>query len=367
MGKRSTRPMTGDRACVITLVHGTFARDAPWTRSDSALSTSLRRAGCQVTQFAWSGRNSHRARSDAAQGLVEHLRRQLADHPRARHWVIAHSHGGNVALHAADRLRAARGGASRVTTVALATPFLHARSRRITGWPLFIIVLFSALLVGSASVTAVAGPRSAADVALVVGGGVFAAILALCAVGAFLHRRSLRPGWRSRLIGAIHAPTARPDEVVVIRAAGDEASGLLAAGQFVGWLSAAATRLLTSLWFWTLLIGLPQLAVVVSAVTGHGGRFAINLLLYGFTAPGLAMVAVVAAMAGSAVVFGIDGPFAGLVASCSAEAAPPGTATLVQLEPRTSVTRSGLAHSSLYDDEQVIGYILSAVRPSAQS
>lgn len=367
MGKRSTRATNGDRVSVITLVHGTFAPDAAWTRPDSALSTSLRKAGCHVTRFVWSGRNSHRARAGAAHGLAEHLRQQLTEHPRARHWVIAHSHGGNVALHAADQLRTARGGAAPVTTVTLATPFLHARSRHIAGWPLFVIVLFSVLLLSSASATAVTGPRSPADAALVLGGGVFAAILALCAVGAVQHRRSLRPGWRGRLISAVHAPTARPNEIIVIRAAGDEASGLLAAGQFVGWLSAAATRLLTNLWFWTVLIGLPQLAIVVATLVGHGGRMAFNLLVYGFTTPGLVVVAVVAAMAGSAVVFGIDGPFAGLVASCSAEAAPPGTATLLQLEPRPSATRSGLAHSSLYNDEQVICYILSAVRRSLRN
>ncbi|MEW2144406.1 hypothetical protein AB0869_16510 [Micromonospora vinacea] len=352
---------------MITLVHGTFAPDAAWTRPDSALSTSLQKAGCHVTRFVWSGRNSHRARAAAAHGLAEHLRQQLIEHPRARHWVIAHSHGGNVALHAANQLRTGRGGAAPVTTVTLATPFLHARARRIAGWPLFVIALFGVLLLSSASATAVAGPRTPADAALVLGGGVFAAILALCAVGAGLHRRSLGPGWRSRLISAVHAPTARPDEVVVIRAAGDEASGLLAAGQFVGWLSAAATRLLTNLWFWTILIGLPQLAIVVATLVGHGGRMAFNLLIYGFTTPGLVVVAVVAAMAGSAVVFGIDGPFAGLVASCSAEAAPPGTATLLQLEPRPSATRSGLAHSSLYNDEQVICYILSAIRRSPRT
>ncbi|MBM0231131.1 hypothetical protein JNW91_04095 [Micromonospora sp. STR1_7] len=232
---------------------------------------------------------------------------------------------------------------------------------------MFVIVLFSVLLLGSASATAVTGPHSPGDTVLVIGGSIFAAILALCSAGAVLHRRSLRPGWRSRLVGAIHAPAARPDETIVIRAAGDEASGLLAAGQFVGWLSAAATRLLTNLWFWTILIGLPQLAFVVAGFVGRGGQLAVNLLLYAFGAPGLVMVAVAAAMAGSAVVFGIDGPFAGLVASCSAEAAPPGTATLLQLEPRVTSTRKGLAHSSLYDDDQVIRYILSAVRTSSHS
>jgi hypothetical protein len=367
MGKRPTRPNAGHRTAVITLVHGTFARDALWTRPDSALSTALQQVGCHVTRFAWSGRNSHRARSRAAGDLAEHLQQQLTEHPRARHWVIAHSHGGNVALHAADQLRTAWGRGARVTTVALATPFLHARARTITGWPLFVIVLFSALLLGSATATAVTGPRSLADTVLVVGGGAFAAMLGLCAAGAVLHRRSLGPGWRNRLVVAIHAPAARPDQTVVIRAAGDEASGLLVAGQFVGWLSAVAARLLTNLWFWAVLIGLPPLAVLLASVIGRGGRLASYLLIYGFAAPGLVMVVVVAAMAGSAVVFGVDGPFAGLVVSCSAEAAPPGAATLMQLEPRTTAARKGLAHASLYDDDQVIRYIVSAVRASSAS
>jgi hypothetical protein len=92
--------------------------------------------------------------------------------------VVAHSHGGNVALHAADQLRAVRHKA-RVTTVALATPFLHARARQIAGWPLFVIVLFSVLLLGSATGTAVTGSDSPADTALVAGGGAFAATVML--------------------------------------------------------------------------------------------------------------------------------------------------------------------------------------------
>jgi hypothetical protein len=181
-----------------------------------------------------------------------------------------------------------------------------------------------------------------------------------------LHRRSLGPGWRSRLVAAIHAPAARPEETIVIRAAGDEASGLLVAGQFVGWLSVGATRLLTNMWLWIALIGLPQLAAIVVSFVGRGQWVVPGLLLYGFTAAGLVIVAAVAAMAGSAVVFGIDGPFAELVASCSAEAAPPGTATLLQLEPRTADARKGLAHSSLYDDDQVIRHIVSAIRSSSR-
>ena len=366
MGNRPTRPSTGHRAAVVTLVHGTFARDAPWTRPGSALSAALRQVDCHVTQFTWSGRNSHRARSRGALALAEHLQQQVTEHPGATQWMIAHSHGGNVALHAADRLRIARGGRTRATTVTLATPFLHARARTVTGWPLFIIALFSAFVVVATLGAAVAGPRSRVDTVTVVGGVAFTALLVLCIAGGVMHWRSLGRGWRGELVAAIHTPSTRPEETIVIRASGDEASGLLVAGQFVGWLSAVATRLLSNLWLWAAVIGLTQFAVITADVAGRGGRLAISVLLYGFTGAGLAALAAAVAMVGSAVVFGMDGPFVGLVASCSAEAAPPGSATLLQLEPRTAVTRSGLAHSSLYDDDQVINYIVSAVQASSR-
>src|SRR5205814_3002767 len=170
-------------------------------------------------------------------------------------------------VHAADQLRAARGRAARVTTVALATPFLHARARTITKWPLFIIALFGAFLLASATGVAITGSwRSLVGAVLIVGGAAFAALLALCAAGAVLHRRSLGSGWRSRLVAATHAPTARPEDTIVIRAANDEASGLLVAGQFAGWLSAVATRLLTDLMLWAVLIASVQLVVVVTAI-----------------------------------------------------------------------------------------------------
>jgi hypothetical protein len=53
----------------------------------------------------------------------------------------------------------------------------------------------------------------------------------------------------------------------------------------------------------------------VAGIVGVGGWLAFNLLMYGFVATGLVVVAVVAAMAWSALVFGIDSPFASLVAS----------------------------------------------------
>jgi len=153
----------GRQRCSVTLVHGTFARDAAWTATNSAMSVALTEAGCRVTRFEWSGRNSHWARSRAGRQLAEHLGRQVESDPDARQWIVAHSHGGNVALRAAEEIRRSRGGRPRVTTVSLATPFIHARARVFSSWLLFVAILFGPFLVFVAGQKTVADSHSLLD------------------------------------------------------------------------------------------------------------------------------------------------------------------------------------------------------------
>jgi pimeloyl-ACP methyl ester carboxylesterase len=116
------------RQRVITLVHGTWASDAAWVQADSKLCQGLSRIDPPpiVRSFHWSGHNSHRARLQAAEALTQQLGATFAEYPQAEHHLIAHSHGGNVALYAlrnpliSDRI---------ASVVCLATPFIHAQSR----------------------------------------------------------------------------------------------------------------------------------------------------------------------------------------------------------------------------------------------
>jgi hypothetical protein len=115
--------------CVITLVHGTWAPDAPWTKEGSSLRAKLRnRLGERTVfrTFTWSGRNSHLARLQAGVELRSDLEASIAHYPNAKQFVIAHSHGGNVALYALrdQRLQAWIDG-----LVTFATPFLSCRPR----------------------------------------------------------------------------------------------------------------------------------------------------------------------------------------------------------------------------------------------
>src|SRR5262245_6782644 len=130
---------------MITLVHGTWPRgfkhkcrnimrrlvglepEPLWFESGSRfrkeLERSLRDASldCEIRRLCWGGANSVVARDEGAQKLARVLKDDLKPID-ATPIVIAHSHGGNVALRAMTHLEA---DASRVRIVTLATPFLR--------------------------------------------------------------------------------------------------------------------------------------------------------------------------------------------------------------------------------------------------
>jgi len=79
--------------------------------------------------FTWSGRNSMKARQEAAEGLRARLQAIQDLSPTSKQLVVAHSHGGNVALNAIARLDSR---ASILGFAAMATPFLCLEERQIT-------------------------------------------------------------------------------------------------------------------------------------------------------------------------------------------------------------------------------------------
>ena len=124
---------------VVVLVHGTkprlFGRDlmAPptWTKRDSPFRNILAGALGEeplFVEFDWSGANTHAARLAAAGRLADLLRQLRREHRAARLVLIAHSHGGNVALYAMRQVAPADGAARHPVDglVCLGTPFLRA-------------------------------------------------------------------------------------------------------------------------------------------------------------------------------------------------------------------------------------------------
>lgn len=151
---------------VVTLVHGTFAKGAAWTQDGSALREQigerLGEGAVRFEPFEWSGWNSDNARHKAARELRTHLERSFAAHPAAIHYLVAHSHGGNVTLHAlrgfADADRVAG-------VVCIATPFIHCQPREVVravralggfvqgAWLLVCLYLWALVPVMTAGVT----------------------------------------------------------------------------------------------------------------------------------------------------------------------------------------------------------------------
>jgi len=145
---------------LITLVHGTFAKGAPWTLGGSSLRNALLKglgSDTNIQNFEWSGKNTHKARLSAGKDLASFLERTGASHPDSRHVVIAHSHGGNVALYARKQTSAR---VSLAHIVCLATPFLRCQWRRrlpvFTHVAWLIVCLYFAGLVLNVAATAAA-------------------------------------------------------------------------------------------------------------------------------------------------------------------------------------------------------------------
>ena len=139
-----TSKLSTDASLIIFLVHGTFARGAGWTKPGSTFCTQLKRdlqalghEKIRFELFEWSGDNTHHARREAAVKLERALRASVRLQPQSDHFVVAHSHGGNIALRAVKRSRYFS--EKEIGVVTLATPFLkfsRLRSPLVT-WPLF--------------------------------------------------------------------------------------------------------------------------------------------------------------------------------------------------------------------------------------
>lgn len=117
---------------VVTMIHGTFANGAEWT--NDAKSFARARIQTQIESevifraFNWTGSNSHTARIRAGQELAEdqaEVAQQYAGSPR---FLLAHSHGGNVAYYA---LRSMPDNVRPTGIVTMGTPYIHCRQRDI--------------------------------------------------------------------------------------------------------------------------------------------------------------------------------------------------------------------------------------------
>src|SRR5687767_8574522 len=88
---------------VVTCVHGTWARGSRWPDVENAVTHALRDFGpIEFRYLQWSGRNSLGDRLRAADDLRQSLQ-DTSGSPATLHFLVAHSHGANIVLHALDQ------------------------------------------------------------------------------------------------------------------------------------------------------------------------------------------------------------------------------------------------------------------------
>jgi hypothetical protein len=285
----------------IILVHGTWGRGIFPKMSDlrrryfrgtkgwfeegsqfcAGLDAALKSASLDwpIRAFLWSGANSVHARDRAARDLSKLLREDLKD-PDATAVIIAHSHGGNVALRALQHLDSKAG---RIRVVTLATPFLRVFARRslqLSYWvKLFMfgaifIILFASLLVLDSIVSETVGLEILLAVRQIADNDdlVFLIIVVLIGVAGFfimewLNEVFTNPHAALAIEEVAHYDTkgAAASRMLVIRGVDDEASLSLAAGSIGSRLS-----------FLTLVAVIPAIYAVVVVFLWLGSFFGLS-------------------------------------------------------------------------------------------
>ena len=118
----------------IILIHGTFAPRTHWVDLDAnpppPLAYELRKQFAKLAQiksFPWSGKNRPTHRREAAVRLARCLNHFLNKEKSKQVFIIAHSHGGNIAYDAASILP--KSSTRRVSCFFLGTPFIIQKAR----------------------------------------------------------------------------------------------------------------------------------------------------------------------------------------------------------------------------------------------
>lgn len=252
----------------ITLVHGTFGvfgRWVRWIRDGSpfrtALSEKLGRRGWHVSfdAFKWSGLNFAASRAAAAKRLREKLLKDFTEYPDAMHFLVGHSHGGSIVAEAGGSY----GIRDRIDgVICLSTPFLHAAER-----PGLIdpdnqdamILPFLAVVLSCVILSKYLGFGDKISGWMSFGIGIFALLL-----WSLLYRQA------RRMESVMSFAPPKSGCVLLTRHTGDEATGVLIAARFTGWLvhtAVAPLRIAREWSIWIYAMGLSPLVTYKKLVS----------------------------------------------------------------------------------------------------
>jgi hypothetical protein len=216
---------------LVTLIHGTWAsktwrtQETSWPGLSKTLEDRLPKP-VKLCHFTWDGKNRVKNRANAASKLQRHVK-TLNLPPDVRHYIVAHSHGGTVAVMAL-RDRKVR---ERVHgLVCLSTPFLHASRRKMLSISneMFGAALFTNLVL----VTWLGKQLLAWSFLRGIGIGLLVVAVAIV-IAATVHDYARGVSARMRL------PNLGKFPILILRAPGDDTSLPLAAFRCVGWLASS--------------------------------------------------------------------------------------------------------------------------------
>jgi hypothetical protein len=298
---------------LITLVHGTWGRGLfpnrrrkgrrPfWFEERSLffrdLSEQLDDIPHKIKPLLWSGKNSIFERDKAARVLADYLSAEHIEHPQATQLIIAHSHGGNIALRALDHLQkrdasqlyGAQGANPLIAT--LATPFIEVHQANFGHRPFYIrlarmMVMLVLLLSLPVAVLFVFFPQlMEADLEPMSMFAIFFIVVEL-AIGLMVTWLVFgRATARQNQLDALKEAT-RLREVVsaqrllVIRAIDDEASLAMAVGAIANYLTATSILFVCYLFFFLLPILSMDIIPVWALRALVAGVFALIVMLFG--------------------------------------------------------------------------------------
>ncbi len=249
---------TPRRRAIVHLVHGTWprgllARFLPflgqaklWFEKGSEFRNAIEGPEIECKEFKWSGANSVRARAKWAAQLRELLLKTRKEAPDVVQLVIAHSHGGNVAVQA---LSGPEGQGLADGVVTLGTPFLHVRSRMAEAFEataMELSQLFGFFLPAMIAMflwlpSQMFSFKDWKSVPLTTRAIALAIFVVLWILGVQLSKR-----WKASRIRVVEAAGSGPDAglpLLIVRAPRDEASVVLAVAQLADVALETAWRL----------------------------------------------------------------------------------------------------------------------------
>jgi hypothetical protein len=257
---------------LITLVHGTWGRGfflrrqrqsrrPLWFEEGSPflarISSELSDVPHKIWPLLWTGANSIYIRDKTAQALAEHLSAEHAEHPQATQLIIAHSHGGNIALRALHHLQKRDAAqlcgeeSANPFIVTLATPFIEVHHADFGRRPLYIrnavmIAINSLVVLSVAGLGFISSLSELPELYRLV--AAFLSFILIFCCGPFnlwwgrrwIYRRATA---RQKQVDALRDATqlgelVSAERLLVIRAIDDEASLVLALGAIFNYITA---------------------------------------------------------------------------------------------------------------------------------